>query len=211
MIRRLGMLAATATTVIAALAVPARAADGIGLSLDGRTWSDSIRQPLFDAGSRWVPGDSETRSFYVRDQGPTGARLTVDVLTRDGNRLIADDDLLIEVRADGGAWGVIENGGTARAIASGRLGQGARARVDVRVGFRPGSVNESQSDVLPLDFRATLVDGSAGPDAGGAADGLLPGTGSALGVAVIWSAAALLGSGLALLLGRRRKQEEPHG
>ena len=41
---------------------PARAEGGIEFSLDGHTWSDSVREPLFDHSSRWVPGDREVAS-----------------------------------------------------------------------------------------------------------------------------------------------------
>ena len=42
----------------------------------------------------WVPGDSETRSFFVRNDGPSDARLVISVVTQDDDRLLADDDLL---------------------------------------------------------------------------------------------------------------------
>jgi hypothetical protein len=70
-----------AGALVAIAAVPAYADGYVGLSSDGRHWSSRLSGPLFSPASRWVPGDVGTRSFWVRDQGPSSARLTIAVTT----------------------------------------------------------------------------------------------------------------------------------
>ena len=68
-------------------------ADEVGLSLDGQVWTSVLRRPLFDPAFRWVPGDTETRSLWVRNQGPTPASMRITLRTTDPDLLLARDDL----------------------------------------------------------------------------------------------------------------------
>ena len=55
------------SAVLTAGAGAARANDEVGLSLDGQTWTSELGVPLRPAHAL-VPGDIETRSFWVRNR-----------------------------------------------------------------------------------------------------------------------------------------------
>lgn len=193
----------------AALAVlapsTAQAADEIGFSNDGVTWSSSLPNPVFDPAFRWVPGDSRTASFFVRKDGPSTALMTIEARSADTDELLAVDDIDLQARVVGGSWVAIENG-----IASGPLTQGSIARGDVvqiqvNATFDPNSSNQSQSKRLPLSFTVTLTDALESVSAGG---GLLPSTGAKIG---FWPLTLALGAsvvGGALLARRSTSAEE---
>jgi LPXTG-motif cell wall-anchored protein len=208
MTTRTGLALTVAAAVAAAAlgAAPARADDEIGLSLDGRHWSDELRRPLFDPGFRWVPGDTETRSFFVRNEGPSDARMTVRVVSDDPAGLLADEDIDLRARAAGSEWVRFSNGQDVTELVEEAIGQGGRARIDVRVAFDPSSTNQSMSEVLPLEVVVTLTEDGPLPDDGNdeEPDGILPGTGGVVDPWVVVLGAALLAGGIALLAGRRR-------
>ena len=193
----------------AALAVlapsTAQAADEIGFSNDGVTWSSSLPNPVFDPAFRWVPGDSRTASFFVRNDGPSTALMTIEARSADTDELLAVDDIDLQARVVGGSWVAIENG-----IASGPLTQGSIARGDVvqiqvNATFDPNSSNQSQSKRLPLSFTVTLTDALESVSAGG---GLLPSTGAKIG---FWPLTLALGAsvvGGALVARRSTSAEE---
>lgn len=208
MIRRalLGALVAMALTV--ATAGQTRADGEMALSVDGRTWHDHLSRPLFDPTFRWVPGDQQIRTFWVRNQGPTAASLRVAMRTADPDALLADGDLVLSVRTGAGGWRRLTASDTA--IDRGKLARGDRIRVDVRAWFRSGSTNRSQRSRLPLAFELRLVQaGSVDGSSGGVAPSALPDTGAVVAGWTIWLAAALLGVGGALV--RRPRGEVPHG
>ncbi|GAA3831696.1 LPXTG cell wall anchor domain-containing protein [Nocardioides panacisoli] len=203
---------AAATVLSAAVgAAPAAAGDDVGLSIDGHHWSNDVTRPLLDPSLHWVPGDRRSASFYVRDQGPTGAHLTIGVETRDPDRLLADQDIALSARAAHGAWRPLENGQDAGSLLDGPMARSATVRVDVRVRFRWSSDNASRVDRLPLDFVVRLTqagrDGGPGPHPQG---GFLPGTGSAVESWLVLVGVALVGSGASLLVVRVRR-ERAHG
>jgi LPXTG-motif cell wall-anchored protein len=203
---------AAATLLTAALgAAPAAAGDDVGLSSDGLHWSNDLTRPLLDPSLHWVPGDRRLASFYVRDQGPTAAHLTIAVETRDPDRLLADNDLSLRARVAHGAWRRLDNGEDAVSLLSGPLARSATVRVDVRVRFRWSSVNASQLDRLPLDFVVRLTQapstGGSGPTRG---DGFLPGTGNMVESWLVLLGMALVASGAGLLVARRWR-ERVHG
>jgi len=216
MTRRAFTITTSAALLLAAVvaAAPARAADEVGLSPDGVVWYDALHRPLFDPSVRWVPGDAETASFYVRNQGPSAAQLTIEVRGADGARLLADD-VEISARAEGRKWLAIDNGSASPWLTERAMKRGGQVRVDVQVRFLWQPPNDSMLERLPLDFQVRLVeagpsDGAPGPDS--SPDGLLPDPGSAVSLIVIWVAAILIGSGLALLAAaRRRRSQEQDG
>lgn len=214
MSRRLAMrvvLCGACLVTLAAPTAPARASDELGLSTDGQTWVTSLATPLFDPSFRWVPGDVETASFHVRNQGPTRAVLTIEVVTRDPGRLIGNDDLEIAARVAGGAWQTVERGGSAEALLDDLVPRGDRRRVDVRVRLVATSPNRSQGDAIRLSLVVTLAQDVVGAEAGGDGGqdaGLLPGTGSPVGLGALVLAAVLIGAGLALAGRGRRRSED---
>lgn len=206
----------------------AHAADEIGLSKDGSTWSTTLSDPLFDPAFRWVPGDDEISSFFVRNQGPTGADLTISVRSADTDQLLGNEDIALFARADGGPWVELVNGVASAALTARTVSRLGIVRVDVRAVFDPASTNQSKTKSVPLTFFVTLSeavpsatpspddsdgsdDGSDDSDDSDDADdsddyGFLPGSGSTLRPEVLWVAAILIGGGLAIF--RRARRED---
>lgn len=231
LVRRSTAALLMAAAVVVAAVVPSYADDYIGLSMDGQHWSTSLSHPLFAPRVRWVPGDVGTRSFWVRNQGASDARMRICVASGDADGLLADRDIRLRARVDGGSWVPLRNGVANRELSSAAIPEEGRRRVDVQVVFAPSSRNQSQRSRLRLRFVVTLSQavggvtthhdspGSAsagiGPadagHSGHSADsrlaGILPGTGSSVTVGLVWAAAALIGSGVAILLARRKNDE----
>jgi LPXTG-motif cell wall-anchored protein len=204
-----------AAVVLTTGASAARADDEVGLSLDGHQWSSSLSRPLFDPAFRWVPGDTETRSLWVRNQGPTSASMQIGLRALESSALLADDDLQIDARVHNGTWLPLGTDGTTQTLVDRGLAKGARVRVDLRVAFVPTSTNDTQLRTLPLKFviRLTQAGPGGGPgDSGsnGNNGGELPDTGNSVQPWQLWLAFALLGGGLVLVV-RRRKEEETDG
>ena len=209
--RTSSVLGATAATVLLASlgTAPALAGSEVGLSLDGSHWSDRLSRPLFAPGLRWVPGDREVASFYVRNQGPTGARLTVGVQTRDPDEVLAGDDLLLMARAAGGPWVRLDNGADVVPLLSGALARTDEVRVDVRAVLRWSATSRSEARALPFDLVVRLS--QLGLDGGMDDGGVLPGTGSEVRIWVVVLGAGLVGGGLVLVLLTRRRREADDG
>ncbi|KRB74131.1 hypothetical protein ASE01_19300 [Nocardioides sp. Root190] len=217
MIRRLASLVASAVLAVGVAAAPAHADGEIGLSNDGTTWGDQLATPLFDPSFIWVPGDVEERSFFVRNDGPSAAELTVDVVAADPDTLLADDDFLVEARLGNGAWVNIEDGTTSLRSTSLDVAEGVSTTVTLRGTFRPESTREN--GIIPLRATITLSedgdvggvddgDGDGDGNVGGVDNGGLPDTGSPVDMILVWLAAGLIGGGLALVRTRRRESEE---
>lgn len=175
---------------------PARADSRIGLSVDGLSWSRHLETPLFDTERRWVPGDRETASFYVRNQAESGALLNVTVRSADEDALLHVGDISLHARAAGGAWHPLTNQERSHVLTISTLGAGDALQVDLRAAFDPASTNQSQRSAVALDFEVTLREARAGADG---PPEELPGTGLRELRGWIFLAAALLGTGVALL------------
>lgn len=225
MIRRLASIGATAAAVVALAAAPAHADEEIGLSQDGVTWTETLAAPLFDPDFRFVPGDVETRSFQVRNQGPSAGLLTVQVLAADPADLLLADDFTIEARVANGPWVDVE-AGTTPVRTELPVAQDARTQVAIRATFDFASTRQVQR--VPFRVLLTLEeDGSVGGidqgdgdgdgngdgdgSVGGVSDGGLPATGAAVAPGLVWLAAGLIGGGLALVRRRSREEVAPRG
>jgi len=226
----LGLLALTLLVPGAARADP----DGpsVGLSPDGGRWADSLEGPLFSTALRWVPGDRRSASWWVRNESRDRARLSVE-LPEDA---VLPGWLALSTRVDDG-WTSVADGGPG---VVGVLAPGEERRVDLRVAMRPAAGNASERETADLRLRVRLTeevpgtgpgdetdpevtdpdltdpDGTApsgtGPDevADDGSDGLLPGTGSELGLGFLLLAVLMVGLGIALLRRRVRDvAEEP--
>lgn len=194
-------------SVCALLPVSAAQASGeyIGLSYDGVTWANELTTPLFDPDFRWVPGDSETFSFFVRNDGPTGAEMTLAVIYDNADPILAED-IALSARVSGGDWVELVNGAVNQQLSEQILDLGEIVRVDVNAVFDPTSTNQSQRRELGLTFVVTLADGLNTPPPTDAT-GSLPQTGADMAAWPLWIAALMIGSGLALLIRRRRDDE----
>src|SRR5262249_13829577 len=148
-------------TVTAALA-RSRPADAtpvrIALSSDGLHWADRLPRPLFEPDIRWIPGDSRSRSFFVRNETAGPAVLTVVATTgANGTPLPKEDGILTVVRLGSLGGHVGRAGGDVT-----RLTLAARdvEEIDVTTSFDPASTNSWQDRQLALDIAVTLADAS---------------------------------------------------
>lgn len=163
-----------------ALAGPASAAGELGLSPDGVHWAATLPAPIFDPAFRWVPGDSEIGTFYVRNQSSDPGVLDLTMLATAVTDLIDTGDLTVSARVDGGAWTGVKTSGPHALVAGEDVPAGAIRKVDVKVDFAPASANDSQEKVLDLRFTVSLHQGSSvsGPSGGsGSGNGSGPGHG----------------------------------
>lgn len=190
----------------------AHAAEEIELSHDGRLWGDSLTMPLFDSELLWVPGDEQSVSFLVRNDGPDDAALTVEVRPTDTDSLLADDHIELAVRTQGSDFQEVRNGDPVSVQMPADLAVGEAAEVDLHAVFAPESSNASQRSEVALDVVVTLSgdvsDGAGKDDEPATAGDGLPGTGSPGPWVLLWCAAALLVIGL---LVRRRLTSEVAG
>jgi hypothetical protein len=184
-----------------AAAQAAPAPQEIGLSSDGVTWASELTVPLFEPERRWVPGDDETRTFQLRNDGPSAASMTVEVLSPGGDGAMTAT-VSISLRVDGGAWTPLELGSTPRSVTVDPLAVDDAAPVDLRATFDPASGNSTQNGLMPLTLRITLVGdvpSDAGEDAG---PGSIADTGTTVHPEVLLVALGLCLAG-ALLIARR--------
>ncbi|MFD1716321.1 hypothetical protein [Georgenia deserti] len=146
------------------LAAPARAAaDEVALSADGATWSADLTDPLFDPELRWVPGDARTADLWVRNDGDGAAELTVAAHIADGDGLIANRDIALEIRRGDGTWAELV---AQDAIELGRMDDGEAEQLEVRAAFDPESGNASMSRTLRFSFEVTLTQADDPQDPG---------------------------------------------
>lgn len=202
---RVGRLTCMTVLLTCVAMPPAYAAGELGLSRDGTHWTSSLTEPLFDAAIRWVPGDSRTAFFYVRNQAQSGGDLTVAVKGASAQDFLGDGGLRIAARAGAGGWAEVSRDGDSRRLNASVIPAGEAMKVALNVTFDAAATNQSQGRAIPLMFRVTLAGASA-------RGGRLPGTGSP---ELTWMAAAgaiLVGAGLSLIAARRRNDEEDaHG
>ncbi|MEG9226178.1 hypothetical protein [Aeromicrobium sp. Sec7.5] len=185
-LRALIVTAVAASAVLAPSA--AQAADEVEFSDDGAAWSSSLPDPVFDPAFRWVPGDSQTASFFVRNNGPSAALMTIEARSADTDELLADDDIDLQARVAGGSWVALDNGVITGPLTQGSIARGDVVEVQVNATFDPDATNQSQTRRLPLTFTVTLAEALEGDGTGG---GLLPGTGAKVG---FWTLTLALGA-----------------
>lgn len=192
---------------------PAEAAEEIGLSRDGVTWTSELTVPLFEPERRWVPGDDEVRTFWLRNEGPSAASLTIEALSPGGDALLAAD-VAFSVRVDGGTWTPLDLAVPEPDLTVEPLEVGRGVPVQIRAVFDPASTNPTQELVLPLTLRISLSGDVADEVGAGAVDdqgGLLPGTGASLGLEALLAASAMCAVGALLIAGRSSRGERHDG
>lgn len=219
---RLGLLIVAAAALLG-LGLPAASAAGeLGLSPDGVTWGDTLPGPLFDPSFRWVPGDSETASFWVRNQSTDDGVLYVTMLTGPVETLIDTGDLTVSAKVDAGAYVGADTAGEHRLVNQVAVAPGEKRKVTVKVDFDPSSSNVSENQQLDLNFRVSLVQDVTAvqpPDNGGNGNGTgngngngnggdLPGTGSTVEPWMLLVGASLVGAGFGLIGAARRRVRE---
>ncbi len=192
----------------------AHAADELGISRDGRTWSNQLERSLFDSGLRWVPGDVRTSEFYVRNQAAVLGTLTISVESRDPDLLLRNGEMLIETRVGSRNWVALEHTANAYRMNQSSLAAGGTQKLRVRASFDRDSTNSTQRDHAEFRFTVTLADagvGSGGDDPNGSGDHGLPDTGAPAWIGwLLVVAGVAIGSGLALLK-RGKREDSGHG
>lgn len=199
--RLVGMSLILAGTSIA----PVAAAGELGLSLDGVHWANAISDPLFDPSMRWVPGDSENATFFIRNQGGSGGDLTVDVISSTAGDLIDSGDLHITAKGGGGAWKLVSRPGRHRLLTAPNIPDGQIGPVVIDVSFDGTSTNQTQVRSSDPLFKVTLTESNKVADV---ADSLLPDTGAPDLRLYAALSAILLGTGLAFAKRRSEPQRE---
>lgn len=210
--------------LLTGVAAPASAADEIGLSLDGERWADRLTQPLFDQDTLWVPGDSRTVSFYVRNQAGSDASLTASVRSSDQDGLMKNDHIALRARA-GGRWFALRNGKPSQQLTEAVITPGTPVKIEVEAAFDPNSSNRSQTESVRLMFEVRLTDAAGSdvpqdgenPVAGDGSDeeseglaGFLPDTGSGIPVILMLMAGIATAVGATVVVAGRRERESDH-
>ncbi len=193
--------AAWITTVVAPAAI-ADPTPSLLLSADGARWSETLPEPLFNPAVLWVPGDTRTSSFYVRNQGVTAAELRMQVLAGAEDDLLSTGDIVLEARVEDSPWQPVGRAGRSAALNLVTVGWSGSRRVDVRAAFLPSARSDSQAAGVALRFVVQLSEAVAARPVPGSPT--LPATGApALGLPLVL-AAVCFGAAAALL--RRRRE-----
>ena len=154
---------------------------------------------------RWVPGDSEHATFFVRNNGGSAGDLTVDVLGSSAGKLLDSGSLQITAKGGGGAWTSVSAPGRHRLLTAPRVPDGKVEPIAVNVAFDSAAINMTQLRAAKLGFRVTLSEStSASPGSP------LPDTGAP---DLRWYAALsaiLIGIGLALVSRRNESPRKVH-
>ncbi len=174
------------------------------LSRDGVHWADSLNDPLFDTTMRWVPGDSEYATFFIRNRGGGDGDLTVDVVSSSVGNLIDSGDLHITAKGGGGAWTSVSTPGRHRLLTRPSVPNRQMLPIEVNVRFDRASVNATQLRASTLKFIVTLTESSAGEDS----DTAMPDTGAPEVRWIFAIGALFIGIGLALVTRRNRAPRE---
>ena len=161
---RLALFVALTSLALGLAASPSQADDAaqpdrnaLQVSLDGVTWTESIRQPLFDPAVRWVPGDIRTARFFVRNAKPESGDLRV-VLERPTRDALLDTGFLsVAARAGDGPWTEIESGGRHELIDGAAVESLEEEIVFLRASLAADAPNGTMVLATDLDLTLTLT------------------------------------------------------
>ena len=199
-----------AVVSVLGLAVPATAAGHLQLSSNGVTWGNNLSAPLFDPVFRWVPGDSQTASFYIRNQTGQDAVLDLIMLPAQYGDLMKSGDLTVSGQVDGGTWvGATSADNSHFLITSAPVPGKAVRKINIRIDFAGSSSNATQNRQVGLAFDVALTQAKAivlaptqggghGSGAGGKNPNSLPNTGNDVSPLMILLAVLLCAGGAAL-------------
>jgi len=197
-------LLCVAAFLMSSSAAPAFASSPLQLSLDGIHWTDSITDPLFDPAMRWVPGDSETATFFVRNDGGGAGDLRVDVIGSAAGQLLDSGMLHITAKGGGGTWSSVSSPGLHRLLTAPHIPDGAVEPIAVNVAFDAAATNPTRVSSAKLQFRVTLSESTSSPHAP------LPGTGAPDLRRYAALSAVLIGTGLVFISRRTKSIRKVH-
>jgi len=135
--------------------IPARRWSPLGLSRMGHHWSSNLHKPLFGRHLDLVPGQTEKRTFYVRNQSGEQARLRVSVNITDAHGSLQRDAFRVAARTRAGWWQHVRHTGS-HAVLWRTMAKGAVIPVTLRVRIRPRADNTSMDRGLRLQVKVRL-------------------------------------------------------
>ncbi|WP_223694905.1 hypothetical protein [Leifsonia poae] len=177
------------------------------LSSDGRSWAPTLSSAIFDEGHRFIPGDVEPASFWVKNTAKSTMWLTVQVVKDPDTARHLDVDFgLGTVELNSGCTTIVENQPLQRGVPvrfAGSISANSNTSIDTRnrgSGLRIKTLlADSPTALAAGDCIAT---GEAVSNAHASQLGELSATGlNASTLAIAGAAALVLG---ALLAGMRR-------
>ncbi len=234
------LAAAAGVVALVAVTPVAAAADDVPtllISHDGSPFAPSGTTSLFGDVGRVVPGDEATETLVLRSTSATAGRVRLDVVGATTDDAALASATTVEFRIGDGSdaqvvniGAAVDGGGCFVAVDAPRLDSSrdlavqVTLRVDPRLGERAGDdsragargstgfgVRASIADpVAPAAISGPVTCASPAPATNASPQGALPATGvAAMNPPAIAAVAILLGGG-ALMLFRRRSQEESH-
>jgi len=158
--RRLGAFLLVAFLVLSVAgpsqaAISARHWSRLGLSRMGNHWTPNLDKPLFGRNLDLVPGQTEKRTFYVRNQSGEQARLRVSVNITKAHRSLQRDAFRVAARTRAGWWQHVRHTGS-HAVLWRTMARGAVIPVTLRVRIRPRADNSSMDRGLRLQVKVRL-------------------------------------------------------
>jgi hypothetical protein len=126
------------------------------LSRNGHHWKPDLRMPLFKRAVVLVPGQERRRTFYVRNQSESAARLGVTVRVTGSKGLIERPRFWMAVRIRHGRWQRISHTGRNK-VAHVRVVKGRMVPVTVRVRLMPRALNRTMDDHCRFVTRVRLT------------------------------------------------------
>lgn len=205
MIKSLAVVVLSGVLLFGAVGVARADAHPLSLSLDRRSWSPVIERDVFDSNRRWVPGDRQVVTLWVRNDSGQSADLRVDVVDVHGTLELGRDMTMTARMNDQ----VVTAAGGGRLLAVDDLPEGP-VPVVLTLAMPFSAANNTQLQALSLKLRVTLTQGTAAAPASGTAaptdrDTRLAGTGGP----PIWTLlAGLLMIGGGAKLGRTPTRRE---
>lgn len=191
-----------AASLVFGLIPPATAGPGaIELSWDAKSWSPSLQGALFEPGDRWVPGETGTRTFWLRNGSADAASLRIGIdLVEDGLGVPAD--LKLSAQVANGPWVPVASSRDGHWLAVQRVRAHDVVRYRMRAEF--GWHSTAERVAAHLTIKAALAGTDAGAlDESDGRDPALPGVGTPITKATIVLGLLALGGGAALLRRRR--------
>jgi hypothetical protein len=223
-------LAATVAIAIAlaiggAVAPASAATDTVLLSRDGTTFGSSISGGLFDGAGLLVPGQSVSRSLWIRNPSATAAALRVSIRNLvSTSTVFADGVSLTSLESLPGSTPVTRSLSDldACAVVSAAPSVPAGGTVKLTFTFTMADLTAAvaQSDRASVDLLVAMRDAAAGAFSGSACgdNGTLLAntgdfhtvafTGGSLPVPLIVGGGVLLGVGMFLIVARRRRESQ---